>query len=147
MTQTSSAANSTVVAASGQVPADDTTTDVITVTLRDAANNPVNGHTVTLADGGAINVTINPASGVSNASGQVTFTVRSDTGQTATFTATDTTDNPDTVITQTADVLYGDRTTQFLANLGDTASFKVYVILTTANEAGSNTVTITRPVV
>lgn len=32
-----------------------------------------------------------------------------------------------------------------LANSGDTASFKVFVILTTANEAGSNTVTITRP--
>lgn len=32
-----------------------------------------------------------------------------------------------------------------LANPGDTASFKVFVVLTTANEAGSNTVTITRP--
>lgn len=32
-----------------------------------------------------------------------------------------------------------------LAASGDTASFKVFVILTTANEAGSNTVTITRP--
>lgn len=32
-----------------------------------------------------------------------------------------------------------------LANPGDTASFKVFVILTTGNESGSNTVTITRP--
>jgi hypothetical protein len=36
-------------------------------------------------------------------------------------------------------------TTAGLANSGDTASFKVFVILTTANESGSNTVTITRP--
>jgi hypothetical protein len=32
-----------------------------------------------------------------------------------------------------------------LANPGDVASFKVYVVLTTDNEKGSNTVTITRP--
>jgi hypothetical protein len=31
-----------------------------------------------------------------------------------------------------------------LANPGDTASYKVYVILTTGNEAGSNTLTVTR---
>jgi hypothetical protein len=32
-----------------------------------------------------------------------------------------------------------------LENPGDAASFKVFVVLTTGNEAGSNTVTITRP--
>ena len=32
-----------------------------------------------------------------------------------------------------------------LDNPGDVASFKVFVRLTTGNEAGSNTVTITRP--
>lgn len=36
------------------------------------------------------------------------------------------------------------RTTQELLTPGDTATFKVYVILTTGNEAGSNTVSITR---
>jgi hypothetical protein len=36
------------------------------------------------------------------------------------------------------------RTTQELLAPGDTATFKVYVILTTGNEAGSNTVSITR---
>lgn len=36
-------------------------------------------------------------------------------------------------------------TTAGLATSGSTASFKVFVILTTSNEAGSNTVTITRP--
>ena len=37
------------------------------------------------------------------------------------------------------------RTTEGLFNSGDVASFKVYVVLTTVNEAGSNTVTVTRP--
>jgi hypothetical protein len=37
------------------------------------------------------------------------------------------------------------RTTQELLNPGDVATFKVYVILTTGNEAGSNAATITRP--
>ncbi|MEK6259164.1 MAG: hypothetical protein AABP62_11160 [Planctomycetota bacterium] len=36
-------------------------------------------------------------------------------------------------------------TTERLENPGDEASFKLFVILTTGNEAGSNTVTITRP--
>jgi hypothetical protein len=31
-----------------------------------------------------------------------------------------------------------------LASPGDVASFKIFVVLTTSNEAGSNTVTITR---
>jgi hypothetical protein len=37
------------------------------------------------------------------------------------------------------------RTTQELASPGDTATFKVFVVLTTGNQAGSNAVTITRP--
>jgi hypothetical protein len=36
-------------------------------------------------------------------------------------------------------------TTEGLFSPGDVASFKIYVMLTTGNEAGSNTVTITRP--
>jgi len=36
-------------------------------------------------------------------------------------------------------------TMEGLANPGDVASYKVYVLLSTGNEAGSNTVTITRP--
>ena len=36
-------------------------------------------------------------------------------------------------------------TMEGLANPGDVPSYKVYVLLSTGNEAGSNTVTITRP--
>lgn len=43
---------------------------------------------------------------------------------------------------QTANFL---QTTSGLANPSDTASYKVFVVLTTANEAGSNTVSVTRP--
>jgi thiamine monophosphate kinase len=37
------------------------------------------------------------------------------------------------------------RTTQELASPGDTATFKVFVVLITGNQAGSNSATITRP--
>ena len=37
------------------------------------------------------------------------------------------------------------QTAEGLAMPGDVASFKLYVVLTTGAEAGSNTVTITRP--
>lgn len=37
------------------------------------------------------------------------------------------------------------QTTEHLANPGDAASFKVFLILTTGEDTGSNTVTITRP--
>ena len=37
------------------------------------------------------------------------------------------------------------RTIESLTNPGDTASFKVYVILSTGNTVGSNTVVVTRP--
>ena len=37
-------------------------------------------------------------------------------------------------------------TDHFLTDPGQTASFKVYVVLTTDNEAGSNAVAVSRPV-
>lgn len=83
------------------------TTTAIVVTLRDVELNPVGGHTVRLAAiGNPPNVTIMPATGVSSAAGQVTFSVRSTTTQTVTFQATDETENPDVVITDTAVVTW-----------------------------------------
>ncbi len=102
------ATNSTVVASDSSVVADGTTT-MVTVTLRDANNNLISGHDVALADDGT-NVTINPSapgSDTSNASGVATFDVSSTDGpQTVTFTATDTTENPDVVITDTDQVTF-----------------------------------------
>ena len=87
-----SALNSTVVASPTSVTADGVTTSTITVTLLDASSAPVVGRTVTLASSRGATDTISAASGPSNASGVVTFTVKSLTPGTPTFTATDITD-------------------------------------------------------
>ncbi len=84
---------STVAPADGTAIADDSDTELITVTFEDACGNAIQGHTATLQviAGGATNVTISAPSGPSNASGVVTFTVRSSEAKTVTFAATDTT--------------------------------------------------------
>ncbi|MHA8050258.1 cadherin domain-containing protein, partial [Aquirufa sp. ROCK-SH2] len=70
-----SATTSTVTSApSINVTADGTTTSTVTVTLKDANSNPVSGKTVVLTDDSTTS-TISAASGSSNASGVVTFTV------------------------------------------------------------------------
>ncbi len=99
-----SAATSTVVASPASVAANGTTSSTITVTLRDSCGNPVAGNTVTLTAGSGSS-TISPASGPSNASGVVTFTVTNLTVQgPITYTATDTTAGVG--ITQTAAVTF-----------------------------------------
>jgi len=74
----------------------------ITVTLKDASNNPVWGKTVTLAQTTGSGATISAASGPSGLDGVVTFSVTSTTLGAASFTATETTDS--VVITATAAV-------------------------------------------
>ena len=101
-----SASVSTVVPSPASVAADGITTSTITVTLLDSHSNPVSGKTVTLAKtSGAGTPTISAASGASNGSGVVTFTVKSTTAGTDVFTATDVTD-ASLVITQTASVTF-----------------------------------------
>ena len=97
------AGKSAVSVSPASVTADGTTTSTITVTLEDANNNPVSGKTVAIAQGTG-HSTIAPASGTSNASGQVTFSVKDTKAEVVTYTATDTTD-PVTV-TQTATVTF-----------------------------------------
>ena len=99
-----SASVSTVAASPSSVPDDGATLSTITVTLLDANSNPVSGKTVTLAAGSGSS-TISAASGPSNASGVVTFTVKDLSHvESVTYTATDTTDTR--VITQTATVSF-----------------------------------------
>jgi len=97
------AGNSTVSANPTSITADGTTTATITVTLKDANNNPVSGKTVTLAQGTGSS-TISAASGPSSASGVVTFTVKNSKAEAVTYTATDTTDS--VAIAQTAQVTF-----------------------------------------
>lgn len=93
------AANSTITG-TGPVVADNTATSTVTVTLRDASNNPVAGLTPTFTTSGTGNT--QTACGMTNASGEATCTVKSTkaevktlaiatpvvkTGGTVTFTA------------------------------------------------------------
>ena len=98
------AGNSTVTAAPSSVPANGSTTSTVTVTLKDVNSNPIAGKTVTLASDRGATDTISAASGASNASGVVTFTVKSSTMGTANFTAADTTDT--VTITETVPVTF-----------------------------------------
>ena len=99
------AATATVTASPASVPADGATTSTITVTLKDAGGNPVSGKTVTLASSRGLTDTISAASGPSDVSGVVTFTVKSSTAGSPIFTATDVTDGS-LLITQTATVAF-----------------------------------------
>ena len=97
------AAQSAVSASPTSVAADNHTTSTITVILNDAYGNPVSGKTVTLAKSGGSS-TISVASGSSGANGVVIFTVLDAIAESATYTATDSTDS--ITITQTASVTF-----------------------------------------
>ena len=97
------AIQSKVIASPSSAPADGASTSTITVTLKNAGGYPVSGKTVMLAQGGGHGV-ISAASGTSNASGVVTFTVTDATAESVTYTATDTTDT--VAVTQTAGVTF-----------------------------------------
>jgi len=100
-----SAATSSVVAAPASVLADGSTTATLTVTLKDAGNNPVAGKTVTLArTSGAGSPVITTIAGTTDSSGIATFTVKSTTAGTADFTATDASDG--ITVNQTASVTF-----------------------------------------
>jgi hypothetical protein len=95
------AATSTVSASAASIPPDGTTTATITVALKDANGFRVSGKTVTLASSRGAVDTISPASGPSDASGVVRFTVKSSTSGQAVLTATDVSDG-NLVLTPTA---------------------------------------------
>ncbi len=86
-----SAAQSTLNASPGSVPADGSSHATITVTLKDASGRAVPGKNVTLAQGGRHSI-ISAPSGPSDSNGRVTFTVTDTTAEAVTYTATDTTD-------------------------------------------------------
>jgi len=95
---------STVTAGPTTQVADGAATSTITVTLLDGGSVAVPGKVVTLASDRPLLDTISAASGVSSSSGVVTFTVKSSTAGTSTFTATDSTDT--IPVTATASVIF-----------------------------------------
>ncbi len=131
-----SAADSTVTASPTTVASDGITASTITVTLKDSTSAPVDGRTVTLASDRPSTDTILPASGVSNGSGVVTFSVKSATSGAAVLTATDTSDSPNVVVTQTA-------TVTFISDAVSAANSTVTADPTTVAADGTTTSTIT----
>ncbi|MHB8664960.1 MAG: Ig-like domain-containing protein, partial [Acidimicrobiales bacterium] len=97
------ASHSTVAASPASVPADGSTASTVTVTVKDANGNPVSGKTVSLAANGGGSV-ITPASGISTATGEVTFTAKDATPESVAYTATDSTDS--VTVAQTATVTF-----------------------------------------
>jgi len=99
--------NSTVVAQTNSLPANNSTTTVITVTLRDnliPGGNPVPGKVVSLTSSRGVTDTIGIISATTDVNGQAFFTVKSGTVGTSTYTAKDTTDN--ITLTDTENVTY-----------------------------------------
>jgi hypothetical protein len=88
-----SIANSTVVASPSSLTADGATMTTITVTLKDAYGNPAPaGKSVSLTSSRGATDTIATSPSSTNASGQVTFSAKSSTAGSSTFTAVDATD-------------------------------------------------------
>ena len=84
-------ANSTITGPQ-TAPADGVSTRQITVTLRNAGNNPSVGKSVTLTALPSAGVSISPLAGTTDINGQITFTVASSVVNNVTFTAVNNTD-------------------------------------------------------
>jgi alpha-galactosidase len=133
------AATSTVSASPTAVPADGTTTSTITVTLKDAGNSPVAGKEVSLSGNGSANIAT--GNNISNASGVVTFTVKSNDVGVEQFTATDVTDG-NLVITQTASVDFQTPVVVGPVNAGN-STVVASPATVVANGIATSTVTVT----
>ena len=145
-----SSANSTVQASSTRVPADNTTTATVTVTARDASNNPIIGDTITLAANAGASATVTTLSGTTNVSGQATFSIKDGTAETVVFTATDTSGGNQTV--GSVQVIFGQTVgggsgvsaslTRLPANNSTTTSITVTVKDTNNNAIVGDTITL-----
>ena len=84
-----SAANSTVVASPASLAADNSSTSTVTVTLKDASNNPLGaGTNVSWTVSGTANTVTPASSGTTSGSGVTSFTVKSLKAETKTVTVT-----------------------------------------------------------
>ncbi len=97
---------STMTASPASVPADDSTTSSVTVTLKDAFGNLVPGKTVTLGAGAGSSHPI-PQSGATNGSGAVSFAVQDNTVENVVYNAVDTSDALPLTATATVDFTAG----------------------------------------
>src|SRR4029077_9134224 len=81
-----SAANSSISASPSSLTADGATTSTVTLTLKDANNNPISGVTPTFSSTGTGNTLVQP--GATNASGQATGTIKSTVAEAKTVNIT-----------------------------------------------------------
>jgi len=103
------------------VPADGQTPTTVIVTLTDSLSRPTPGKTVTLADGGAHAVVTGPTPSVTDANGQIQFSVTDQVNESVTFSAVDVTDG-DLAIPGSATVTFnGSATTACGAGLAPVA--------------------------
>ncbi|MEO8740401.1 MAG: Ig-like domain-containing protein [Casimicrobiaceae bacterium] len=86
------AAGGGISAAPTTVQNDGTSATTITVTLRDAQNNPSPGKTVTLAQGSGHSIITGPSPSVTDAAGTIQFNATDLVPETVTYTAVDVTD-------------------------------------------------------
>ena len=132
----SASLQSTVSASPTFVSANGTSTSTITVSLKDAQGNPVPNKAVTLSSSRGAQDMVSSASGPSNSSGIVTFTVKSTVSGSATFTALDTTDS--VTINQTGAITF---VATLVSASQSTVSASPLSIL--ANGSATSTVTVT----
>jgi hypothetical protein len=100
------ATTSTLIASPTTVQANGSSFSTLVVTLKDGSGNPVAGKVVTIVSSRGVTDTLTTVSGTTNAAGQATFTTKSAIVGTSVYTATDTTDSPQVVVTQTATVSF-----------------------------------------
>lgn len=105
-----SATSSTVTASPASVVADAIAVSTVTVTLKDASNQAVTNKSVALTSSRGAVDTISAPSGVSDANGVVTFTVKSSTTGTATLSAA----GDGVALNQTAAVTFTPTTAQLV---------------------------------
>jgi hypothetical protein len=86
------AAGASIFANPTSVLNDGVSTTTITVTLMDALSRPLPGKRVTLDQGGGHSLITGPASGVTDANGQIQFSATNQFSETVTYTALDVTD-------------------------------------------------------
>jgi Pro-kumamolisin, activation domain/Bacterial Ig-like domain (group 1) len=86
------AAGASIGAAPTTVLNDGIATATITITLRDASNNPSPGKLVSVAQGGGHSIITGPSPSVTDPNGAIQFTVTDLTPETVTYTAIDVTD-------------------------------------------------------
>jgi kumamolisin len=116
------------------VPAEGTSKGYVRVTLRDANRHVVSGKTVSLAANPGGTVTITPASGVTNADGQIAFEVTNLAVEDVVFTATDTTDGIE---------LARHATLPFVVPVAASAGIGAFPTTVTADGVATTTITVT----